>query len=347
MHLTTASSCDDRRGAAFCKAANTKPAWKMASRFLACVLLVLGCNAASAAEWPERPIRFIVSQAAGSPPDVICRIITDAIGKNLGQQVIVENRPGGGNIIGTQAAARSEPDGYTFFFATSAALVSNPYTYKTLPYDPLKDFSAISMVVKGPFVLVVDPDLPIHSLSDVFKFQKDNPGRLQIATDGARNFSGILAAWLSKLGGVDIVQVPFPNIAQASQELIAKRIPLGVLAISQAAPHIASGKMRALAVSSAKPMPKFESIRPMAETFPGLDFVGWFVLVAPAGTPTAIVDKMNLEMQRVLKDPAIVNRFIDIGFFTEGAGTPAEAQAFIRDEYAVWGKMLRSIGIEP
>jgi tripartite-type tricarboxylate transporter receptor subunit TctC len=336
MHVTTTSSFDERPCIG-----------KVASRFLACVLLVLSCHVSNAAEWPERPIRFIVSQAAGSPPDVICRIITDAIGKNLGQQVIVENRPGGGNIIGTQAAARSEPDGYTFFFGTSAALVSNPYTYKTLPYDPLKDFSAISMVVKGPFVLVVDPDLPIHSLSDVFKYQKANPGRLQIASDGARNFSGILAAWLSKLGGADIVQVPFPNIAQASQEILAKRIPLGILAISQAAPHIASGKMRALAVSSAKPMPKFESIRPMAETFPGLDFVGWFVLVAPAGTPTAIVDKMNLEMQRVLKDPAVVNRFVDIGFFTEGAGTPAETQAFIRDEYAVWGKILGSIGLQP
>lgn len=314
---------------------------------LLCLLSLLCWNSADAQTWPSKPIKFIVSQAAGSTPDIACRLIADRLSQALGQQVVVDNRPGSGNIIGAQAAARSAPDGYTFFFATAAPLVTNPYTYKTLPYDPVRDFVAVSMIAKGPFMILTHPSLPIRTLPDVFAYDKANPGKLSIATDGARNFSGILSAWLNKLGGTNILQVPYPNMPQGVQDAIAGRVQLIILAIPAAAPFIANGQLRALAVSSSKPMPNFESIPPIAGSFPGVEFVGWFVFVAPTGTPAPIVERMNREVDRVLKDPAISNRLAEIGLYADGADTSDGTAAFIRAQYQLWGKVVRDIGLEP
>src|SRR5215475_3773219 len=159
---------------------------------------------AGAQAWPSKPIKIIVSQAAGGTPDIICRIISERLSQALGQQIVVENRPGGGNVVGAQAAAHAAPDGYTLFFATAAALVTNPYTFKSLPYDPLADFVSVSMIAKGPFVVLAHPSVPAKSLPELFAYDKANPGKLSFATDGPRNFSGMLAAWLNKLGGADI-----------------------------------------------------------------------------------------------------------------------------------------------
>jgi tripartite-type tricarboxylate transporter receptor subunit TctC len=318
---------------------------------LAVVAAVLSLHAADAQTlptqtWPTKPVKIIVSQAAGSVPDIACRIIADRLSQAIGP-VYVENRPGSGNIIGAQAAARSEPDGATFFFATAAALVSNPFTYKTLPYDPARDFTPVAMAAKGPFMVLAHPDVPVRSFADIFAYEKQSPGKLSIATDGSRNFSGILSSWLDKLSGTAIAQIPYPNMNQGAQDAIAGRVQLVILAIPAAAPFIASGQLKPLAVSSAKSMPRFESVPPIADTFPGVELVGWFVFVAPTGTPDKAVRRMNTELDKILKDPGIANRLIDLGLYTEGAATPEATAAFIRAEHERWGGLTRQIGLEP
>src|SRR5215470_6772288 len=181
-------------------------------------MLVVTAGTANAQTWPERPVRVIVSTAAGATPDIICRIVMERLSRAIGQQIVVENRPGGANVIGAQAAARSAPDGYTFFFATAAALVTNPYTFKTLPYDPVKDFVVMSKVVEGPFLVLAHPGVQAKSLPELIALAKAEPGKLSFATDGPRNFSGMLAAWLNKLGGTSIAQVPYSAMPQGIQD---------------------------------------------------------------------------------------------------------------------------------
>ncbi len=307
----------------------------------------LGSRAARAETWPTRPVKMIVTQAAGGTPDIICRAIGVRLTRALGQQIVVENRPGAGNTIGAQAAARSPHDGHTFLFATAAVLVTNPYTFKSLPYDPAADFTQVGLVAKGPFIVLAHPSVPAKTLAELFAYDKANPGKLTFATDGPRNFSGILAAWLGKLGGANIVQVPYATMPQGVQDMLAGRTQLTILAVPSAAPHIASGALRPLAVSSLQRLPNYPGIPPISDTFPGVEVIGWFSIAAPARTPPDIVTRMNQELDRILKDPEVVQQLAVVGFFTEGAGTPDETRAFIKSQYDLWGKITREIGLQP
>jgi tripartite-type tricarboxylate transporter receptor subunit TctC len=304
-------------------------------------------NPARAETWPTKPVKMIVTQAAGGTPDIICRSIGARLSRVLGEQIVVENRPGAGNTIGAQAAARSRPDGYTFLFATAAVLVTNPYTFKSLPYDPIADFTPVGLVAKGPFVVLAHPSVPAKTLAELFAYDKANPGKLTFATDGPRNFSGILAAWLSKLGGASIVQVPYATMPQGVQDTLAGRTQVTILAVPSAAPHIGSGALRPLAVSSLQRLPNYPDIPPISDTFPGVEVIGWFSIAAPARTPHDIVAKLNQELDKILKDPEVANQLAVVGFFTEGAGTPDEARAFIKTQYDLWGKITREIGLQP
>jgi tripartite-type tricarboxylate transporter receptor subunit TctC len=307
----------------------------------------LASGAAQADDWPSRPIKLIVTQGAGGTPDLICRAIGVRLTRALGQQVVVENRPGGGNVIGAQAAARAAPDGYTFLFATAAALVSNPYTFKSLPYDPVKDFAPVGMVAKGPFLVLAHPSVPAKNLKELFAYDKANPGKLTFATDGPKNFSGILAAWLNKLGGGSIVQVPYAKMPQGVEDTLAGRVQLIILAVPSAAPYIASGQLRPLAESFAKRIDNYPDVAPIAGLFPGVEMVGWFAIAAPAKTPPEIVARMNRELDKVLKDPEVIKQLAVVGFYTEGAGTPESTRAYVRSQYDLWGKVTRDIGLEP
>jgi tripartite-type tricarboxylate transporter receptor subunit TctC len=301
---------------------------------------------AHAQSWPTKPVRIIVSLAAGGTPDIICRLVADRLSVALGQQVVIENRPGGGNIVGAQVAAHAAPDGYTLFFATAAALVTNPFTYKTLPYDPLKDFVPVSMIAKGPFFVLANPSVP-GDLAELIAFDKANPGKLAFATDGPRNLSGILAAWLNKLGGSTILQVPYAAMPQGVQDALAGRVQLIVLAVPSAAQHIASGALRPLATSSAERLSNYPQVPAIAETFAGVEFIGWFVLAAPAGTPDEIVMRVNREMDAILKNPQISGKLADLGFFTTGADTPEAVRAYVRTQHDLWGRLTRDIGLQP
>ncbi len=294
--------------------------------------------------WPAKPIRVIVSLAAGGTPDIICRIISEPLGAALGQQIIVENHPGGANVIGAQLAAKAPPDGYTLFFATAAALVTNPYTFKTLPYDPLNDFVPIALIAQNPFLVLANPQVPAQNLSDLFAYDKANPGKLAFATDGPRNLSGILAAWLNKLSGSNILQIPYATMPQGVQDTLTGRVQLAVLAVPSAAPHIASAALRALATSSPARLPNYPQVPTIAETFPGIEFSGWFALAAPAGTPGPVTDRVSKELAIVLKNPQIVAKLAELGFFTyDPAPRPT---AYVRSQYELWGKLTRDIGLK-
>jgi tripartite-type tricarboxylate transporter receptor subunit TctC len=297
--------------------------------------------------WPARPVKVIVSFAAGSAPDIICRFVTDRLSRALGQQVIIDNRPGSGNILAAQAAARSAPDGYNFFCVTAATLVSNPHTFKSLPYDPVKDFVPVAMIAKGPFFVLVHPSVPVKTLSELAAYDKANPGKLSFATDGLRNFTGMMAAWLNKIASMNILTVPYANMPQGIQDTLAGRTQVVILAIPAAAPRIKSGELRPLAASFAKRVPGYESVPAIAETFPGFELVGWFAIVAPAGTPREITLRVNREMDGILKDAETAQRLRTLGFFTEGAETPEAVADLIRSDLAKWGKIVKDIGIQP
>ena len=311
-------------------------------------LVLLGAFAhAHAQTWPTRPIKMIVSFPAGSAPDIVCRFVTDRLSRAVGQQIIVDNRPGSGYILAGQAAARSAPDGYNFFCATAATLVSNPHTFKSLPYDPVKDFVPVAMIAKGPFFVLVHPSVPVRTLAELVAYDKANPGKLAWATDGLRNFTGMMAAWLNKIAGTSILTVPYATMPLGIQDTLAGRTQLVILAVPAAAPRIKSGELRPLAASFAKRVPGYENVPAISETFPGFELVGWFLIVAPGGTPNDIVLRVNREMDKTLKDPETAQPLRALGFFTEGAETPEAVAEAVRADTAKWGRIVKEIGIEP
>src|SRR5262249_41780763 len=179
--------------------------------------------------------------------------------------------------------------------ATAAALATNPHTFKSLPYDPIADFVPVGIVAKGPFFVLAHPGVPAKDLAELFAYDKANPGKLTFATDGARNFSGILAAWINRLGGTNILQVPYAAMPQGVQDALAGRVQLIILAVPSAAPHIASGALRPLAVSSLRRLPNYPAVPPIADSFPGVGMIGWFSIAAPAGTPAQHVARVDRE----------------------------------------------------
>jgi tripartite-type tricarboxylate transporter receptor subunit TctC len=311
------------------------------------LLLWSALAAAQAQNWPDRPIKFISSQAAGGGTDVIGRLMGDRLSARVGQPIVFENRPGGGNVIGTQAAARSAPDGYTFFFASAAALVTDPHTFKSLPYDPMKDFVVISRIAQISFMILAHPDVPAKNLPELIAYAKANPDKLAVATDGARRFSGMIAAWLNKLAGTQISYVPYTQMTQGFQDAITGRVQLVIVAMPTAEPHIATGKLKALAVTSRERLPEFPDVQAVAETFPGFDFPGWWVLAAPTGVPNDIVARVNKEMSMILNDPEVVGRMSNMGFTSTRGGTLKEVNDHIQAQYKAWGTLVKEIGLQP
>lgn len=303
----------------------------------------------SHANWPTRSVRLIVSQAAGGAPDIVARLVSERLSRNWNQQVIVDNRPGSGNVIGAQVAARAPADGYTLFFATAAALVTNPYTFKSLPYDPARDFAPIGMVARAPFLVLAHPSVNAKSISELVALEKSAPGKLTFATDGPRNFSGMAAAWLNKLGGINILQAPYAQMPQGVQDTLAGRTQLVILAVPAAAPHLKSGALRALATTVPVRLPGYDNIPTVAETYSGFDVAGWFVFAAPSGTPPEIIRSINRDLDAVLRQGDIVERLRQVGMYPypNAADTPEATAAFIRKELEAWGRVIRELNIQP
>lgn len=304
---------------------------------------------ASAQTWPQRPVTFIVSQSAGASPDVMARMLASKLSGPLGQQVIIDNKPGAGNVIGAQAAARAAPDGYMFFFATSAALVTNPYMVKNLSYDPIKDFVPVALVTRSHQVFVVHPSVPAKTLGELIALEKASPGKYAIAVDGPRNLAGVTAQAFNKRAGTQFLLVPSVNINTGLQDTIAGRTQAGIFSASIVESHVRSGALRALAIASAKRLVAAPDVPAAAETLPGFDFSGWFMVMAPAGTPPDIVRKLNGAINEAVRDPAMRELAPKLGFELDpqGAGSTEHAAEFLKSQFALWETTTKELGIEP
>jgi tripartite-type tricarboxylate transporter receptor subunit TctC len=304
---------------------------------------------AHAQTWPQRPVTVVVSQAAGNSPDVLCRIIADKLGKALGQQFVIENRVGAANLVGTQTVARAAPDGYTFLFATSAALVTNPYTFKKLPYDPIKDFVPVAMVARSNHVLLVNPEVKAKTLPELIALEKSAPGSLSMAVDGPRNISGLIAQSINKQAGTGFVLVPYNTTTNAVQDAITGRIQVTIQSASVAEPFIAANTLRPIAVAGSTRIPSLPDVPAIADTLKSADLQGWFMFMAPIGTPPDIVAKLSAEVARAINSPEVQERAPTLGFDVRigDAVTPAGAKKFLDAEYANTGKVLQDLGIQP
>lgn len=311
------------------------------------VLLASLAGAAAAQNWPARPVRLLVTLPPGTSIDITARLLADRATRTWGQQVIVDNRSGGQSVIGTQIAARSSPDGYTLFLGTTAAVVTNVYTFKSLPYDPEKDLTPVAMISKSPFVLAVNAAVPARTFAELIALEKSQPGNLAMANQGPRTFGGMMGQMLNVTAGMKVRQIPYNAIAAAVQDTVAGRTHVILLSSAAIAPFVKRGDLRPLAVTAGRRITGFEQVPTLAETFPGFEYVGWSVLFAPNGTPAAILNRVNRDMGRILADSEVTSRLHELGVITEGAGTPRSVAEFLRAEHARWRRTVREIGIEP
>lgn len=297
--------------------------------------------------WPDKPIKFILSQPAGSGPDSMARMIGDHLSRRLNQPIIVENRPGGQNAIGAQAAARSPADGYTFYFATAAALVMNSYLFKNLPYDPRKDFIPVGMVGTVPFAISVNAQSKFKSLADLVAHAKANPGKLDIANEGPKTFSGMVTRLLAAQLGIEVNPVPYASVSAGVTDTVGGQVEVIVSDVPSVAQMVTSGKLRPLAVTTAKRISGWDNVPAVAETLPGFVYMGWVGIVAPANTPPAVVQRINRELDLILGDKDMAARLLAIGPVTDGAGTVAQMGAMLDGEHTRWARLTKELGIAP
>ena len=312
----------------------------------ALLLPLAGPAFAQAPAWPQRPVKFILSQPAGSGPDILARFVADQLAKVWNQPVVIDNTPGGQNVIGAQAAARSPADGYTFYYATTAAMVTNAYTFKTLPYDPVKDFVPVRLVGRSPFVIAAGANFPAKDLADVIARAKAQPGTITIATEGPKTFSGMLADSVAGMAGAKFNHVPYTKAPDALQDVIGGRLQLVCLPDAALAAYLKSGQVRALAISTAQRHSEQPGVPSLSETFPGFEYTGWNGLFAPAGTPPEIIARVNRDLEAVLKQPEVAQRLLTLGSLAEPRMSVAEFDGFMRGERERWAKVVKTVGIQ-
>jgi tripartite-type tricarboxylate transporter receptor subunit TctC len=302
---------------------------------------------AAAQDFPSRPVRWILSQPAGSSPDISARLVADGLAKTWNQQVVVDNRPGGQNVIGAQAAAKSPADGYSYYFGTTAALISNQFTFKSLPYDTERDFVPVAMIGKSPLVIAVNNSVPAKTIAELVALDKKDPGKLAAANEGTKTFGGMMSQLLNVATGMNLLQVPYNGVAPALQDTVVGRTQVVLVTSAAMSPYLKRGDLRPLAVTSGKRVTGLESVPAMVESYPGFEYVGWFALVAPAGTPEAIVRKVNADVNAVLAKEDVQKRLLELGAINEGAGSPEQLAQFFRDERARWAKLVKDIKLQP
>ena len=299
-----------------------------------------------AQDYPNRQVTIIVPFAPGGSADIIARIYAQKLSERLGKPVVVENRAGAGTVVGASAAARAAPDGYTLLMGGSSALAYNPALHKNLPYDPAKDFVPLAHVAAIPFVLVVQPSLPVHSLPDLIKLAKDKPGHLAFGTAGTGSPAHLCAEYLRGMTGIDITYIPYKGSAPALTDVIAGHVPLLFSDTVPSLPQIREGKVRALGVSTAIRLPSAPKIPPIAEVgVPGFDAAGWGVFSVPAGTPKEVVNKLQAALNSAMALPDVQQQIIRLGMIPGTPSSPEELQRFIDSEIARWGKVVQQAGL--
>ncbi|MBB1603826.1 tripartite tricarboxylate transporter substrate binding protein [Variovorax sp. UMC13] len=303
------------------------------------------CMAAHADEYPSKPIKIIVPYPGGQASDTITRLVGERLGKALGQPVVVDNRPGAGGNIGTDIGAKSAPDGYTLTIATAALPISK-HVYRKLPFDPAKDFVPVTLMTMTPLVLVTRPSLPVKDVAGLVALAKKEPGKVTFASSGLGTSHQLSGELFKSLAGVDMLHVPYKGSPPAHVDLMGGSVDIMFDNIVPVAPHIKSGKLQALAVTSKTRAAALPDVPTMAEAgYPNFEATAWFGLLAPAGTPQLIVDRLNKELVAVLKSPDIRDRLAGMGA-TVVADTPEEFGRFMADEINKWGPVVKRAHIE-
>jgi tripartite-type tricarboxylate transporter receptor subunit TctC len=317
----------------------------------AAVLVSAPCVSAPCAfaqNWPTRPVKLIVPTGPGSATDVMARLLADGASRGLGQAIIVENLPGASGIVAHQAAARATPDGYTFLFTNTSGMAINPISFKQLPYDPTRDFTAVALVCNlGPQMLSVNAALPVGALPEFIAYAKANPGKLSLAYDTTAGAAGFAAKLLNKRADLGLAEVPYRSAAQMGQDIASGVTQAMMSSIAAANPFIEAGKIRRIAISSGKRFPGLPDLPSITETVPGVVMDGFFAVVAPAGTPVAPIARFNREIAEFLGGADIRQRLLLFGLATDGAGTPESTGQYIRREQEQWRQFAKELDVQP
>lgn len=315
---------------------------------LVCVLAV-DVNAQTwSSPWPSRPFKLIVPTGPGAATDVMARMLADGVSRKLDQPMVVENMPGASGIVAHQTVARAAPDGYTFLFTNTSGLAINLISFKQLPYDPTKDFTAVATVCnQGPQMISVNAELPVKTLSDLIAYAKANRGKLSIAFDTTAGAAAFGAKLFNRRADLGLVEVPYRSAAQMTQDVASGVNQVMISSVAAAQSVVDAGKVRRIAITSKTRFRGLPDLPAVSETLPGIAVDGFFAIVAPAGTPADIVARLNREIAEYLKSPEIQQRLISFGLATEGAGTPAGTAQFIRNEQDHWRALAQELDVEP
>ena len=298
----------------------------------------------AAQTYPSRPIRIIAQFTPGTSTDILARVIGQKLTEAWGQQVVVDNRPGAGGIVGTEIGARAAPDGYTLTMGVSSAFGINPTLYSKLPYDAIKDFAPITNIALTPQTLVANPSFAAKSVKELVAAAKAKPGELNYASLGSGSTSHLTMEIFMSAAGIKLNHIPFKGSPAAHAELIGGQVPVMFDAIPAVLPHIKSGKLRGLGIGTLHRSPFLPELPTIAEAgYPGFEAVGWIGIVAPAKTPEAVLDKLNHEILRILQAPDVKDRLSSLAFTPVG-DTRKEFAAFIQSEIAKWGKAVKDSG---
>ncbi len=289
---------------------------------------------------------MVVPFSAGGTTDILARIVGQALGQELGQTIIIENKPGAGGNIGAQQAARAKADGYTLFMGTVGTHAINQALYKKLPYDPIKDFTPLSRVANVPNLLVAHPSRPYKTVKEMIEYGKKHPNEITYGSPGSGASPHVSGALFQSMTGVELTHVPYKGSAPAISDLLGNQIAVMFDNMPSAIQHVRSGKLRPIAVTTAKRSPELPDVPTIAEAgVPGYEATSWFGLWSVAGTPQPVLDKLHASLTKVLKDPAVAKKIADQGGEVV-IETPAQFDAFIKSEAAKWGKVVKESGAE-
>ena len=316
---------------------------------LACLAIagaLCASPAAIAQAYPTKPLKLVVPYPPGGSTDQLARAVADRLGQALGQPVIVENKPGANTIIGAETVAKAPPDGYTMFVGSSASLAVNPLLYEKLPYDPKRDFAGVSLLATSPLVMVVHPSLPAKTVKEFVELAKSKPGSLNFASVGNGNPLHLAGELFKSMTGVDMTHVPYNGSAPALTALLGGQVQVMYDVVLSSQPHIKAGKLRAVALTGAKRVPILADVPTVAESgYPGYESGIWFALVVPKATSAAIVQRLNAEVNRILRQPEMKARFDDLALELIPS-TPEEVGNFTDREQAKWSKMVKDLNIK-
>ncbi len=300
--------------------------------------------AAAADEWPTKPIRMVVPYAAGGNTDVLARLIAQRLSSALGQSVIVDNRPGGNTLPATELVAKAPPDGYTILLTTLTFVVV-PSLYPSLPFDPIKSFTPITLAVTLPNVLVINTELPVQSMKDFIAHAKANPGKMSYASTGSGTSPHLSMELLKSMAGIDLVHIPYKGGAPALTDLIGNRTQAQFIGLPVAMPQIASGKLRAIGVTGKQRASAAPSIPAIAETVPGYELDPWFGVLGPAGMPKAITERLQQEISRILRAPDVREQLASLGA-EPVASTPEAFATHLQTEIERYRKLVKDAGVK-